>query len=110
MIIRRRYPGISALLNLLWLLPFASVSTLLCQAPITANTTASNGPHLYGKRVTLPLAVVKGYPFLEGSINGKAGKLLLDTGDWRAFDIDNHGDAGGRHFSWSRSLWLGTDV
>jgi len=89
LIIRLRY-GISALLNLLWLLTFTSVSTSHCQAPITADTATSNGPRLYGERVTLALAIVKGYPFLEGSINGKAGKLLLDTGDWRAFDINNH--------------------
>ena len=63
---------------------------MLGQNSTTPNPSASGGPHLYGERVTLPLIVVKGYPFLEGSINGKKGKLLFDVADVRAFDLDDH--------------------
>jgi hypothetical protein len=47
-------------------------------------------PHLSGERVTLALAIVKGYPFLEGEINGVKGKLLFDVGEESAFAINGY--------------------
>lgn len=48
------------------------------------------GPHLAGKQVTLPLVVIKGYPFVVGAINRKTGKLLFDAGEPAAFAINSH--------------------
>lgn len=48
------------------------------------------GPHLEGREVTLPLVVIKGYPFIAGAINDKQGKLLLDAGEPAAFAVNSH--------------------
>jgi hypothetical protein len=88
--VQRHRFGTLLVSNLLCVALSVSVMPLHGQEQKPAGSLVSNTAHLSGKRVTLPLAIVKGYPFLEGSVNGKAGKLLLDTGDWRAFDIDNH--------------------
>jgi hypothetical protein len=50
----------------------------------------ANGPHLGVDQITLPLDIVDGYPFLDGSINGKKGKILLDVGEVSALTIDSH--------------------
>jgi hypothetical protein len=46
--------------------------------------------HLAGDQSTLPLVLVKGYPFLEGEINGIKGKLLFDVGDEESFALNSH--------------------
>lgn len=65
---------------------------LVCgaQTPGSAKAVSDGWPHLYGDRVTLPLAVIKGYPFLEGEINGTKGKLLFDIGEADALSLDSH--------------------
>jgi hypothetical protein len=63
-----------------------SISTPVEKLP----APASSGPHLKGELVTLPLILVDGYPFIEGAINGKQGKLLLDIGEAEALVIDSH--------------------
>nr|WP_294914658.1 hypothetical protein [uncultured Neokomagataea sp.] len=40
--------------------------------------------------ITLPIALVKGYPFINGSISGVHGKLMLDTGSQLSLTINNH--------------------
>ena len=51
---------------------------------------AANGPHLSGETVVLPLVMIKGYPFVDGTINGRSGKLLFDTGSAPGLVIDSH--------------------
>jgi len=46
--------------------------------------------HLTGDRSTLPLVLVKGYPFLEGEVNGVKGKLLFDVGELSSFALNSH--------------------
>jgi hypothetical protein len=50
----------------------------------------TNGPHLDVDQITLPLDIVDGYPFMDGSNNGKEGKILLDIGEVSALTIDSH--------------------
>lgn len=40
--------------------------------------------------VTIPIAVVKGFPFIEGSAGGVSGKFMLDTGSEQALTINDH--------------------
>lgn len=40
--------------------------------------------------ITLPIALVKGYPFINSSISGVHGKLMLDTGNQLPLEINNH--------------------
>lgn len=88
--------------RLLLLLTFASISTLtaISQAapkPESATPTKdkpaqvrAHGPHLESDNITLPLTIVKGYPFIEGSIHGTKGKLMFDVGEAPALVIDSH--------------------
>lgn len=40
--------------------------------------------------ITLPIVMVREYPFIEGEIAGVKGKLMLDTGMQRSFSINDH--------------------
>lgn len=44
---------------------------------------------LSGDEVSFPFVVVKGIPFIEATINGVRGKLMLDTGAERALSLNN---------------------
>lgn len=46
--------------------------------------------HLQAEQLTLPLVLVKGFPFLEGEINGTSGKLLFDIGEEASFALNSH--------------------
>ena len=67
-------------------------------APAPAAQPGSHNPdaavnekvHLQGESLTLPLVLIKGYPFLEGEINGTKGKLLFDIGEDASFALDSH--------------------
>lgn len=45
---------------------------------------------LTGEIVTLPIVMVREYPFVEASIAGVAGKLMLDTGYQGALIVNDH--------------------
>lgn len=45
---------------------------------------------LTGSTITLPIELVRGYPFIEGEIAGVKGKLMLDTGIQRALTVNDH--------------------
>jgi hypothetical protein len=45
---------------------------------------------LTAERVTLPIVMVREYPFVEGSVNGVKGKFMLDTGAEQALAINDH--------------------
>lgn len=49
-----------------------------------------HGPHLQGATATLPLVMVDGYPFIEGSIHGKSGKIMFDLGLDQSMVVDSH--------------------
>lgn len=68
----------------------AASLTAVAQTP-----TASADPHsadmrMSGDRVSLPIVMVREFPFVEGSIAGVAGKLLLDTGAVDALIVNSH--------------------
>lgn len=50
----------------------------------------AQGPHLDEPSATFPLVLIKGYPFVEGSIDGRQGKLLFDLGESDALVVNNH--------------------
>lgn len=45
---------------------------------------------LHGDEVSFPLVVAKGIPFIEATVNGVAGKLMLDTGAKRALSLNSN--------------------
>lgn len=45
---------------------------------------------LIDKTVTLPIVMVREFPFIEGSVAGVSGKLMLDTGIEQAITINDH--------------------
>jgi len=45
---------------------------------------------LSGEKVLFPLVVEKGIPFIEATINGVHGKLMLDTGAKRALSLNSN--------------------
>lgn len=45
---------------------------------------------LAGETVSLPIMMVGEYPFIEGSVAGVKGKLMLDTGAEQALAINDH--------------------
>lgn len=60
-------------------------------APVKPHTApAEHGPHLQGLTATLPLVMVNGFPFVEGSINGKSGKIMFDLGMDQSLVVDSH--------------------
>lgn len=80
-----------ALYRNLMALTFAGVATAHSFAITpSAPQPIVHGPHLSGDTGTLPLVLVKGYPFVEAQISGVKGKLLLDTGSMPAFSINSH--------------------
>lgn len=43
-----------------------------------------------GDRVTLPIVMVREFPFIEGSVSGVPGKYMLDTGAQDALSLNSH--------------------
>jgi hypothetical protein len=43
-----------------------------------------------GTETTIPIIVVKEFPFVEAEVNGVQGKLMLDTGAAAALSLNNH--------------------
>lgn len=71
---------------------------LMCAPPGRAAQHAVDAPksarapevRFSGETVTLPIVLIKNYPFIEGSIAGVRGKLMLDTGAEQALAINDH--------------------
>lgn len=76
-------------LNALIAAATVSSSPLLSLAPLTKTSVTEGEAQLQGEKVVIPLVLVKGYPFIEGSINGKKGKIMFDVGDRDALVIDS---------------------
>jgi len=45
---------------------------------------------LSGDRVTLPIVMVREFPFIEAEVSGVRGKLMLDTGSLFALSLNDH--------------------
>ncbi|GAA4329317.1 hypothetical protein GCM10023149_33950 [Mucilaginibacter gynuensis] len=45
---------------------------------------------LTGDSISLPISIINTYPFISGEINGVKGKLMFDTGNQNALDINNN--------------------
>lgn len=43
-----------------------------------------------GNQVTLPIVMVREFPFIEGSVSGVKGKFMLDTGAQDALSLNSH--------------------
>lgn len=75
-------------------------TVLLLTSPVAARipplsaasgpSSADAAPHLSGPVVVLPLVLIRGYPFIEGEINGRRGKLMFDLGNVPALTINSH--------------------
>jgi hypothetical protein len=59
------------------------------KAKIPADEAAPS-VRLTGDEVTLPLVLVKGYPFIEGEVNGVKGKFMFDIGAPAALTLNGH--------------------
>jgi hypothetical protein len=59
---------------------------------LPAKPELPNAPEirLPAKTVTLPIVMVREYPFIEGEIAGVKGKLMLDTGMQRRLSVNDH--------------------
>ncbi|MBY8829852.1 hypothetical protein [Hephaestia mangrovi] len=51
---------------------------------------AAPGVRLTGDEVTVPLVLIKGYPFIEGEVNGVKGKFMFDIGSDAAITLNHH--------------------
>ncbi len=58
--------------------------------PISTKSDRAPEMRLAGKTVTLPLVMVREFPFIEGEIAGVRGKFMLDTGMQDALVINDH--------------------
>jgi hypothetical protein len=76
----------------------ATVIALALLGPASAQADPAPPPvserapevRLTGKVLSLPIVLVGEYPFVEGSISGVAGKLMLDTGYQGALTVNTH--------------------
>ena len=58
--------------------------------PISTKSERAPEIRLAGKTVTLPLVMVREFPFIEGEIAGIKGKFMLDTGMQDGLVINDH--------------------
>jgi hypothetical protein len=65
-------------------------SPAVIEHPVPQQSGVNQKVHLEADRSTLPLVLVKGYPFLEGEVNGIKGKLLFDVGEEESFALNTH--------------------
>ncbi len=68
---------------------FLPMSASLGQTKST-ETAPPPAPRLTGTTVTLPIVMVREFPFIEGEVAGVKGKFMLDTGMQNALVINDH--------------------
>jgi hypothetical protein len=72
----------------------AMAALLVLAVPAARATLASQyqAPEvrLTAETVSFPLILVRGYPFIEGNVQGQKGKFMLDTGLQRAMSLNHH--------------------
>jgi len=71
------------------MLGFSLPTGVLAQAPVVHKPHPAPEMRLSGERIVLPIVMVREFPFIEGSIAGVAGKLMLDTGHKHALAIND---------------------
>jgi hypothetical protein len=59
-------------------------------APVPAKADRAPEIRLTGETVTLPIVMVREFPFIEARIAGVSGKLMLDTGIEGALTVNDH--------------------
>lgn len=74
--------------RLLLLSALAGAAPAIAAPAIAAAATAPE-LRLSGDQVTLPIVMVRAFPFVEASIAGVAGKLMLDTGSQEAMTVNS---------------------
>lgn len=67
----------------------SSPSSALVHAPGVVKPPQAPEMRLSGERIVLPIVMVREFPFIEGSIAGVKGKLMLDTGHRKALAIND---------------------
>lgn len=65
-------------------------SSAIATPPASIESERAPEVRLVGKTVTLPLVMVREFPFIEGEIAGIKGKFMLDTGMREALVINDH--------------------
>lgn len=94
---RQAHRGKLALTPILRAMAAVALSVMI-STPVLADQDAAAPPlseqapevRLAGEIVTLPIVMVREYPFIEASIAGVAGKLMLDTGYQGALILNDH--------------------
>lgn len=71
------------------MLGFSLPSSVMAQASGTRKPPQAPEMRLSGERVVLPIVMVREFPFIEGSVAGVTGKLMLDTGQQKALAIND---------------------
>lgn len=73
-----------------WATALMSALPVVAQPIVAQKSALAPEFRLQGDRVTLPFVMVREFPFVEGSIEGVQGKLMLDTGLEQALAINDH--------------------
>lgn len=50
------------------------------QASLAQTQVYENGLSLHGDIISMPIMIIKVYPFISGAVNGREGKFMFDTG------------------------------
>ncbi|WP_157201418.1 hypothetical protein [Massilia sp. Root418] len=72
------------------LLANSSIATTLTPTAVPKNSASAPEMRLRGDDIVLPIAMVREFPFIEGSVAGVPGKLMLDTGYRAALGINDN--------------------
>jgi hypothetical protein len=64
-------------------------ATAACRADTLPKSVRAPEIRLHGDHVTLPIHMVREYPFVEGEVAGMKGKFMLDTGAEQALTIND---------------------
>lgn len=88
---RHAFPALSrAAFGLALLASLATPALADPDGPVPPIADRAPEVRLADETVTLPIVMVREYPFIEGSIAGVPGKLMLDTGYQGALIINDH--------------------
>lgn len=68
----------------------AVAAPAVCRADTVPKSAHAPEIRLHGDHVTLPIHMVRQYPFVEGEVAGVKGKFMLDTGTGEVLVINDH--------------------
>lgn len=72
------------------LLTMSCFSVSIYAAEKEPSSTRAREVRLSGEKVTLPIIMVREFPFIEGTVSGITGKFMLDTGAQDALSLNSH--------------------